>query len=553
MSAPKEENGLVVLVSSMSIRYKIAAALIAVLCLAIASLGTISFREQRKTLEAEMRLRAQALARQLVGPAKTALLAGDELAAAQAIADLEKAGVAYAAVVDKKGRVVAQSTAPDPGSLLYEEVPVTVPFHGKLLRAGTVKLALSRQTLVDAIARQKSSFVGITSCFVVVALLISFALGQVMTRRIVVLMTGMKTAAKGDLSHMVEVEARDEIGTLAETFNDMILGLREKLHMEKYLSRSTLELVKKLRDTEVRLGGERRHVAVLFSDIRGFTKLSEHLEPEEVVGLLNIYLNLQAEVVDQRGGVVDKFVGDEVMAIFTGADAEFRAALAAREILLFVRALNETRDRSHQRTMWVGIGLNAGSVIMANMGSERQMDYTVIGDVINTAARLCSSADPGQAVMSRSVAQAAGDRIKRRPMPPVSLKGKSEPVELWELLDAPGAAREHMRRAVDLPAAVRVAGLDGPVSVRLRELGRGGCSFAGAIPVSEPGARLELELPLTPLPGALRAVCVVRHQRRDETGCVTGVEFQDLSQEDLDHLTERVHHVETSIDAGAEA
>jgi adenylate cyclase len=566
------------LFSSMSIRYKIAGALIAVLCLAIASLGAVSFQQQKKTLEAEMRLRAQVLAQQLAGPAKTALLTHDELGVVSAIRELEKAGIAYAAVLDSKGALFACSdlrrlglkpdalsgpaaapgalplfrTLESPlGPLLDAAVPITALYQDKTLRIGTVRLGLSQAALVESVARQKTALAWITSGFVLLALLISFALGRVLTRRIFVLITGMKVVAQGNLTQTIEIEAHDEIGTLGETFNEMILGLREKLHMEKYLSRSTLQLIKKLRDTErLKLGGERRRVAVLFSDIRGFTSMTETLDPEEVVSLLNIYLNLQSEVVHQRGGVVDKFVGDEVMAIFTGEDAEFRAALAAKEILNFVRSLNETRDRARRRTMWVGIGLNAGSVIMANMGSERQMDYTVIGDPINTAARLCSAADPGQAVMSRAVGDSAGERCKRRPMPPIQVKGKKDPVEIWELLDLPGAARGHMRRPVDLPGSCRVPGETAARDVRLRELSRGGCSFESPSPLAV-GALVELDFSLEPMPGRLAASGVVKHVSNDGGVCRIGVEFNELPLDRQDAIVERVHFVHTTIAAAS--
>ena len=560
-----------VFVSSMSIRTKIASVLVAVLCLAIASLGFVSFRQQKATLEKEIRARVETLALQLAASAKTGLLTQEELAVAAQARDLLKMpGVDYVIVQDAKGRAFAQASRGEagiPGAIdaagdavafrplrrggepvLEATAPITAKFGAKAIPVGAARVGLSASTLEDAVRRQAWSFFWITTLFVLLGLAISFALGKLLTRQILVLMTVMRVVSQGNLNQLARVESRDEIGRLAETLNDMILKLREKLHMEKYLSRSTLQLIKKLRDSDkLKLGGERRHVAVLFSDIRGFTSMSETMDPEEVLTLLNIYLNLQAEVIYQRNGVVDKFVGDAVMAIFTGEQAEYEAALSAQEIKNFVAALNEARGLQGKRQMTIGVGLNAGTVIMGNMGSERQMDYTVIGDAINTAARLCSEAAGGQVIMSEAMTAALGERAMSKRLEPVSVKGKRAPLEIRELLDVPGAARRHMRRQADLTATLRLAGLDEPYAVRLKDLSSGGCSILSPNPIPA-GAELTVELALS---GAgMRALKgAVRHAHKREGQYLAGVRFADLDDETRVHLTEWVHNVETEVAA----
>jgi class 3 adenylate cyclase len=566
-----------VFVSAMSIRYKIAAVLVAVLCLAIASLGVVSFNQQKSTLRAEMGRRAAVLSQQLVATAKTAMLTEDDLAVYSAIKELQKAeGVEYAFVMDATGQVFAHSElalkggkpvqpedqaamkaeAPLLQTVSYRGIPVldaatpvTAKYGGKTLRVGTARVGLSQAELIASIRKQKLAFVGITSAFVALGLVISFALGKLLTRRIVVLMTGMKVVSQGNLNQLVRDESGDEIGALTHSFNDMILNLREKLHMEKYLSRSTLQLIKKLRDSDkLKLGGERRHVAVLFSDIRGFTAMTESLEAEAVVEMLNTFLNLQAEVIYDRGGVVDKFVGDEVMAIFTGDDAEYCAALAAQEIQNFARDLNAARERNGKRRISVGVGLNAGSVIMANMGSERQMDYTVIGDPINTAARLCGRAEAGQVVMSQDMAKSVGDRAKTRPLDPMTLKGKREPFQVVELLDVPGIARSRRRKTMEADAFCSPEGLNDKFTVRLREMSEGGCSFLGSQPFGV-GARLSMRLPFPQLKLPEQVAAVVRHIEKEGAGFVVGVSFENLDQPAKDAVTEWVHEVVTEISA----
>jgi adenylate cyclase len=563
-----------IIVSNMSIRYKIAGALVAVLCLAIASLGLVSFRAQRSTLRVETTRRAEVLARQLAAAGKEALLTKDDLGAFSAVKDLQKnPGVAYAFIQDHKGVIFAHSEqkrkgTPWPGQppeepqsvevsvqgspILESAVPISVKHGDKALRVGTARVGVSLAELASAVRAQKLSFVGITSLYVGLGLLISFTLGRLLTQQIVVLMAGMRVVSEGNLNRLVPVTNGDETGKLAETFNDMILKLREKIHMEKYISTSTLQAIKNLKDDQrITLGGERRHVTVLFSDIRGFTTLSEALPAEDVVHILNVYLNLQAEVIENRGGVVDKFVGDEVMALFTEEDGEYQAALAAREIQNFVKSLNEARAHFGKRIVEVGVGLNCGPVIMGNMGSERRMDYTVIGDAINAAARLCGKAGGGQIVASRTVTDKFGDRVKTRELEPMPLKGKKDPMKVAEILDVPGAARSHMRRKLDTPAECKLSGLPDAHAVTLREISQGGCSFESSFPVAA-GARLQLTFPRPGKQGEteMTVQAVVRHVKRaGGGGYLSGVEFHELEVDTRMHVAEWVHHVDIEVQA----
>jgi hypothetical protein len=164
----------------------------------------------------------------------------------------------------------------------------------------------------------------------------------------------MQIVTGGDLNQQVKVAYKDEIGKLTESFNQMVLSLlslREKLYMEKYLSHSTLKSIRKVRDNSaLKLGGERKYVTALFSDVRGFTAMPEKMSPEEVVEVLNIYLNLQEKIVRNWGGTVDKYVGDEIMAIFEGKGLEINAVRAAIEIQRFCRTLNWAREKLGNKT-----------------------------------------------------------------------------------------------------------------------------------------------------------------------------------------------------------
>ncbi|TBR24625.1 HAMP domain-containing protein [bacterium] len=567
--------------SSMSFRYKIAGALLATLCLAIGSLGLVTFSQQKRVLQGEMSKRAEVLALQLAGAGKTALLTKDELAVASVIRELQKMPeMSYAHVLDKDGKVFASSSleaknkllsgasdlaAAGTKALFFQEtavggdpvleaaVPIVSRLDGREIRVGTARLGLSRKELVAAVRRQKGIFVAVTAGYILLGLGISFALGNVLSRQIVILVTAMKVVSEGDLDHTAAVESFDDVGRMAESFNDMILKLREKLHMERYLSQGTLALISKMRGGEkMRLGGERRRVTVLFSDIRGFTAMTEVLDAEEIVGLLNLYLNLQAEVVTQHGGTVDKFVGDELMAIFDGDGAEASAARASVEIHGFIDSLNAAREKAGRRLVRIGIGLNAGEVIMGNMGSEQRMDYTVIGDPVNVAARLCGAAQPGQVIMSRAVREALGEDCACQALAPLPVKGKKEPLEVFTLLGMKNAQRRHRRKPVKLPATFSLAGLtDEPQPATVRDLSRSGCVLEVRQPLGA-GSQLQLSVEEPALDRLSRWPVVVRHLRKAGGGYLVGVMFADLDDETAGQVSEFVHKVDTVVAARPE-
>ena len=188
-----------------------------------------------------------------------------------------------------------------------------------------------------------------------------------------------------------------EIANLRDSFRSMLKGLQERHHLLRYVSQATLEAIaKRAQQAEHSLGGERVLRTLWFSDIRGFTAFSENRTPEEVIHMLNVFLNVQAEILRRHGGDIDKFVGDEIMCLFTGDAAEQRAMQASFEIL---EAIEERRS-AENLDIHVGIGVNTGEVVSGNMGAAGRMDYTVIGDSVNFAARLCDGAAPGQILVS---------------------------------------------------------------------------------------------------------------------------------------------------------
>ncbi len=232
---------------------------------------------------------------------------------------------------------------------------------------------------------------------------------------------------QGNFRTKIKVQQQDEIGVLAQQINDMIDGVAERFKLAKFVSKSTLDHIKK--SEEISLGGEKKVMTVLFSDIRGFTSFSEKRDPAEVMTVLNEVMNLQADIVGEFDGDIDKYVGDELMAVFEGRDMIMRAVKCAEKI---VRTIQKAYTNSGE-SVQVGIGINTGELIAGNMGSGDRMDRTVIGDTVNLGARLCSIAGKNVVVLSEYSYERIKNKVRVRKHKPIKVKGKSKAVEIYTL------------------------------------------------------------------------------------------------------------------------
>lgn len=268
-----------------------------------------------------------------------------------------------------------------------------------------------------------------------VSLLLVLWVSRGLSGPISAIVAGTHEIEQGNYEVRVPVRRRDEVGRLATAFNEMAAGLALQ---ERY--RSVLNAVadravaEQLIAQSSALGGEVRHVTMLFCDIRGFTALTENMPPAEVIDLLNEHMTALTQVAYEHGGIVDKFVGDLIMVLFgapvtTGQDAAsaVRCALSMLEIR---RQLNATT----QHAVEVGIGVATGAVVAGCMGSDQRLSYTVLGHRVNLASRLCSIAQAGEIIMDEETYSEARQLIQAEPMPPMQLKGISEPVHPWRVL-----------------------------------------------------------------------------------------------------------------------
>lgn len=206
---------------------------------------------------------------------------------------------------------------------------------------------------------------------------------------------------------------------------------------KKYVAPQVVDEIAKQGDFNIVLGGENRHIAVLFVDIRGFTPMSEGLEPEQVVEILNEYLALTTQSIFKNGGTLDKFIGDATMAVFNAPfdldDYVYRAVCTARDIAAGSEELKEKLLARYGKTVSFGIGVNCGNAVVGNIGCDFRMDYTAIGDTVNTAARLESNAGRGRILISQDVYDAVKDRVEVTEVGVIPLKGKSNDVFVYQL------------------------------------------------------------------------------------------------------------------------
>jgi PAS domain S-box-containing protein len=195
-------------------------------------------------------------------------------------------------------------------------------------------------------------------------------------------------------------------------------------------------VIQQLDPGQLELGGSRAEITTLFADLRGFTQFSEVMPPEELVSVLNLYLGAATEAILAEQGTLDKFMGDAVMALFNAPipqpDHTLRAVRAALQIRQNLNTIHERLPTNLQLSF--GMGIHFGEAVLGLVGSEERLDYTAVGDSVNTAKRLQENSEPGQILVSAAVYWRLGGTVSARPVPTLQLKGKTQPVEVYEVL-----------------------------------------------------------------------------------------------------------------------
>lgn len=277
-----------------------------------------------------------------------------------------------------------------------------------------------------------------------VSIFVIFVFSMTLTSPIETLAELIGFVSKGNFdvkaSDRIKSVFQDEVKDLAFAFDNMTEGLKERDKVKNLFSKfHGSSITDDLMNQEVGLGGQKKDVVVFFSDIRGFTAFSEKRSPEEVVEMLNEYFEVMVGIINKNHGVVDKFIGDAIMAVWgaprsSGRDA-YHAVMSCLQMRMALVELNEKRKTRQQPPLQIGIGLHAGSVISGTIGSHERMEYTVIGNTVNTGSRIEAStkAFGADLLISEEVVAQVGDDFIVELAGAAEVKGRSEPLKMYKV------------------------------------------------------------------------------------------------------------------------
>ncbi len=391
----------------------------------------------------------------------------------------EAASIAQATVIlDAPGVHAYSGYLSDIGKLDDLTGLTELPAHGERVLAMVIAVSglgeepLGRAVLVRSLSAEIGPFTerlrSAAGVVILLALLVSmgaaFLLSGVMTTSLKALEAAAVRVRQGSLDVHVNVKSRDEIGHLADVFNDMIVGLRQrdqiKATFKRYLAPAVVEELIRHPD-RLNLGGEKRELSVLFSDLVGFTSLSEGRDAQALVSLLNEYFDEVGQAIVARGGTLDKFAGDSVMCFFGAPieqpDHRARALLAGIDHLRVVDSVRERWVAQGRPPIDCRIGINTGEVVVGNIGSKDGQDYTVIGDAVNLASRLegANKEYHCRFMVSEETLRGCEALVVVRELDWLRVKGKANAVRVFEVLgEAHRAPRELVALSAHFAAAL---------------------------------------------------------------------------------------------------
>lgn len=319
---------------------------------------------------------------------------------------------------------------------------VIVPFAAVLLtiRASARAVLMGVRPADVVLERMQTVVVVEAIIFVITACALTGLMAMSLRIQLREIVGVLREVARGRFGRQVVVTSNDEIGFTADAINEMTKGLLErdliKETFGKYVSR---EVRDEILAGNIPLDGEHKEVTVLFADLRNFTPMVESTPPKEVVGIINSYFKEMSEAVQQEGGLVLQFIGDEIEAVFGAPlaldDHPRRAARAALEMRRRLALLNQDMAQRGYPPLQHGVGIHSGQALAANIGSPDRLSYALVGDTVNLASRLqgLSKEFDADILLSDATAAFLGPEFDLRELPPTLVKGKSDPVRIFAL------------------------------------------------------------------------------------------------------------------------
>ncbi len=439
-------------------------------------LGSVIIHQQTRMFEDQINEQGTTLVRLMAQSAREPLLAEDKLALDAISTDFAKSGSVVGTAITSldgetishggdyhdgtrmtQGRVLAQLIAGSPGSMTWElpaagetrrkVISFVQPVIFQKVTAGYAMVTFSQAGMEQSLRQSIHAIIGATIMIILLGIAMAFALGKRIYEPIDQLVDASRAIGNGEYKFRFKERRNDELGQLMNAFNDMAEGMLEKSQVMDALSRYVSPGVAKeilANLNEVELSGKRIDGSVIFADIVGFTQIAEDIRPEEIVSILNRYFSLITRACELNHGMVDKYLGDGVMLVFGAPQPDenhrFHAIRCALLIQRLVDYENLQRDKLGLFPVKFRLGINSGIMIAGNMGSSERMEYTVVGDTVNLASRLCSISNSGQIVISKDMYLHPNleGRVIAGEYQSIRLRGIREPVSSY-LVEALGA------------------------------------------------------------------------------------------------------------------
>jgi adenylate cyclase len=439
-------------------------------------LGSVIIHHQKQLFEEQLNEQGTTLARLMAQSAKEPLLAEDQLALDVITTGFSSSdSVTGTAIVTLQGETISHTgnyhdgknisqtrilkqlmaVAPasriwdfpsDPGSRSGRVISFLQPVIFQNVTVGYAMVTLSQSGMEQSLRKAIHAIGGATILIILLGIAMAFALGKRIYDPIDQLVDASRALGKGEFNSRFSFKQRrnDELGQLMTAFNDMAEGMLEKSQVMDALSRYVSpgvarEILANLNDVE--LGGKRVEGSVMFADIVGFTQIAENIRPEELVSILNKYFSMITRACELNQGIVDKYMGDGVMLVFGAPqpdnDHPFHALTCAILIQRLIEHENMLREQQGLFPVKFRIGINSGTMLAGNMGSRERMEYTVVGDTVNLASRLCGIANSGQIVISKAMYlnNSAHEYVLAGEYQSIRLRGIRQPVSTYLVED----------------------------------------------------------------------------------------------------------------------
>lgn len=446
---------------SIAVKYAISITLLIVMGMGI--LALITFRDQSEVHATLQKDFGRIISQQIANSAVEPFFTEDEFKLGVLLNNLSNnSRVAGVMILDHDFKVVAQTGIDIPKQAITQSIETSQhvqPFAGqenhpnhniviyvspivfKNVTGGYAALAVNNQRVASLLSKSVNTFILVSVMLCISVSLLGIAMAHKFSQPITSLASATRDLQQGKLKHIPERRS-DELGMLINAINSMSHGLIQKDQVEAMLSKLVdRDIAAKVLGgvQEVEVGGEHVEATVLFADIVGFTNISESLSPQEVSNLLNEYYNYFDQCAKFYFGTVDKFIGDAVMLVFGAPkpdkDHQFHALACAVLMNQLVGRLNNIRREKGLYEVNLRIGINSGSMLAGLIGGANRMQYTVVGDAVNLASRLCSEAGSSQIIIEESMYNniIKTHKIKAESRKQIKVRGKAEPVAIYHV------------------------------------------------------------------------------------------------------------------------